>query len=121
MGLINNIKDRFKNEEFTVAPNKKLKTISADFKKAFGVSLVFYKGVQIADGDLTLNQLNLRTTKEVVYSKTGLKIKASMKVGEAEDLFESTFGVKVQIKDKDAKVLVPNEITIGQAARGEYK
>ena len=40
--------------EFTVAPQKKLKTLSADFKKAFNLSLVFYKGVQIADGELTL-------------------------------------------------------------------
>ena len=28
MGLINNLMDRFKNAEFTVAPQKKLKTIS---------------------------------------------------------------------------------------------
>ena len=41
MGLINNILDRFKNAEFTVAPQKKLKTISADFKKAFELTLVF--------------------------------------------------------------------------------
>jgi hypothetical protein len=33
-------------------------------------------------------------------------------------LFDTYFGVTVQIK-KDGK-LVPNEITIGQAARGEY-
>ena len=65
MGLLNNIMDNFSKAEFSVAPNKKLKTISADFKKAFGVSLVFYKGVQIADGDLTLNQLNQKTTKQV--------------------------------------------------------
>ena len=35
MGLLNNIKDAFNKAEFTVAPNKKLKTLSADFKKAF--------------------------------------------------------------------------------------
>ena len=49
MGLLNNLLDNFKNAEFTVAPQKKLKTISADFKKAFNLSLIFYKGVQIAD------------------------------------------------------------------------
>jgi hypothetical protein len=49
MGLINNLMDRFKNAEFTVAPQKKLKTLSSDFKKSFNLSLVFYKGVQIAD------------------------------------------------------------------------
>ena len=116
MGLINNLMDRFKNAEFTVAPQKKLKTISA----AFDLTLVFYKGVQIADGDLTLAALNKKTTKDVKSTADGLKIKASMKVGDAEKLFDSQFGITVQIKDKTGKKLVPNEITIGQAARGEY-
>lgn len=120
MGLLNNILDNFKNAEFTVAPNKKLKTISADFKKAFNVSLIFYKGAQIADGDMTLAALNKKTTKDVKSKADGLKIKASMKVGEAEKLFDANFGVTVQIKDAEGKKLVPNEITIGQAARGEY-
>ena len=120
MGLLNNILDSFKNAEFTVAPNKKLKTISADFKKAFNVSLVFYKGAQIADGDLTLAALNKKTTKDVNSKADGLKIKASMKVGDAEKLFDANFGVTVQIKDATGTKLVPNGITIGQAARGEY-
>ena len=114
------MKDKFKNAEFTVAPNKKLKTISADFKKAFELSLVFYKGAQIADGDMTLAALNKRTTKDVNSKADGLKIKASMKVGDAEKLFDANFGVTVQIKDASGTKLVPNGITIGQAARGEY-
>lgn len=120
MGLINNLKDKFKNAEFTVAPNKKLKTLSSEFKNSFGVSLVFYKGAQIADGELTLAALNKKTTKDVNAKADGLKIKASMKVGEAEKLFDQSFGVTVQIKDAEGKKLVPNDITIGQAARGEY-
>lgn len=121
MGLLNNLLDNFKNAEFTVAPNKKLKTLSADFKKAFNLSLVFYKGVQIADGELTLAALNKKTTKAVKSTADGVKIKASMKVGDAEKLFDANFGVTVQIKDIGGTILVPNEITIGQAARGEYK
>lgn len=120
MGLLNNLLDNFKNAEFTVAPNKKLKTISADFKKAFNLSLIFYKGAQIADGELTLAALNKKTTKDVNSKADGLKIKASTKVGAAEKLFDTNFGVTVQIKDAEGKKLVPNEITIGQAARGEY-
>lgn len=120
MGILNNLKDKFKSAEFTVAPNKKLKTISADFKKAFNLSLVFYKGAQIADGDFTLAALNKKTSKDVHTTADGLKIKASMKVGDAEKLFDTNFGVTVQIKDVDAKKLVPNGITLGQAARGEY-
>ena len=120
MGLLDNLKDKFKNAEFTVAPQKKLKTISADFKKAFELSLVFYKGAQIADGDMTLADLNKKTTKDVNAKADGLKIKASMKVGDAEKLFDTNFGVTVQIKDASGTKLVPNGITIGQAARGEY-
>jgi len=122
MGLLNNIKDHFNNAEFTVAPNKKLKTISADFKKAFDLSLVFYKGKIYADEDITLAALNKLTTKEVdTKSSAELKIKGSMKVGDVEKMFDKTFGVTVQIKDKPGKELVPNEITLGQAARGEYE
>lgn len=117
MGFLDNLK----NAEFTVAPNKKLKTISADFKNAFELTLVFYKGSQIADGDLTLAGLNKKTTKDVNTKADALKIKASTKVGEAEKMFDTAFGVTVQIKDASGKILVPNEITIGQAARGEYK
>lgn len=120
MGILNNLMDKFKNAEFTVAPQKKLKTLSADFKKAFNLTLVFYKGKAIADGELTLAALNKKTAKDVKSTADGLKIKASMKVGDAERLFDTNFGVTVQIKDVEGKKLVPNAITIGQAARGEY-
>lgn len=119
MGLLDKIKDNFTKAEFTVSPQKKLKTLSAEFENAFGVELVFYKGKQIAEGDLTLKGLNDKTSKTVdTRAVEGLKIKGSMKVGDAEKLFDTHFGVTVQIK-KDGK-LVPNEITIGQAARGEF-
>ena len=117
MGLLDKIKDNFTKAEFNVSPQKKLKTISAEFENAFGVELVFYKGKQIADGALTLKQLNTKTTKEVDTKADGLKIKGSMKVGDAEQLFDAQFGVTVQIK-KNGK-LVPNEWTIGEAARSE--
>ncbi|MCF0206298.1 MAG: hypothetical protein HUK15_02615 [Bacteroidales bacterium] len=120
MGLFDNIKDNFNKAEFTISPQKKLKTISADFRNAFDLDLAFYKGVTLADPELTLNQLNKKTTKEVNYSADALKIKASTKVGDAEKLFDKNFGVTVQIKAKGKDLCVPNNITIGQAARGEY-
>ena len=121
MGLLNNLKDKFNKAEFTVAPNKKLKTISKEFLDAFDLQLVFYKGSIIADGDMTLAALNKKTTKEVNSKGDDLKIKGSTKVGDAEKMFDKNFGVTVQIKDKQGKVCVPNGITIGQAARGEYE
>lgn len=119
MGLFNNIKDRFNNAEFSVAPNKKLKTISKDFNSAFDLDLVFYKGKRIAEDSLTLKQLNDKTTAEVnKNSSLVITLKASMLVGAAEDMFLNNYGTTVQIK-RNGK-LVPNEITLGQAARGEY-
>ena len=65
MGLLDNIKDKFKNAEFTVAPQKKLKSLSSEFKNSFGVSLIFYKGAQIADGELSLPMSPTMTIEEV--------------------------------------------------------
>ena len=120
MGILNNLKAHFKNAEFTVAPNKKLKTICDDFKKTFGCTLAVYKGNKLADPEMTIKQLSQLTSKEVKSStKTELNIKASMKVGDAEKLFDTVFGLTVQIKDPAGKVCVDNNLTIGQAARGE--
>ena len=120
MGFLSAIKDNFTKAEFSVAPNKKLKSISSDFKKTFNLSLVFYKGAAIADSEMTLAALNSKTTKNVKFDADNFKIKGSMKVGDAEKLVDTNFGVKVQIKDTDAKKCVPDGITIGQASRGEY-
>lgn len=120
MGLLNHIKDHFTTAEFVVAPNKKVKTICADFKKAFGCTLTIYKGAKMAEGNLTLKQLNEKISKDVKTCSTEeLKIKASMKVGDVEKLFDNTFGITVQIKDPAGKTCVDNKLTIGQAARGE--
>lgn len=122
MGLLSNIKDHFTNAEFAVAPNKKVKTICADFKKTFGCTLAIYKGAQLADREMTLAALNKKTSKDVTTkSYDELKIKASMKVGEAEKLFDQMFGLSVQVKDPEGKKCVDNKLTIGQAARGEEK
>ena len=120
MGLFKNIMDNFNSAEFEVAPNKKLKTISQEFKKSFDLSLVFYKGNMIADADLTLTQLNKKTSKKINTNADGLKIKGSLKIKNVENLFLEHFGVKIQIKDASAKKLIPDNITIGQAVRGEY-
>jgi hypothetical protein len=65
-----------------------------------------------------LAALNNKTSKEVdTSSKEGIKLKASMKIGEAEKLFDSLYGITVQIKDESAKNLIDNNLTIGNASR----
>ena len=113
--LVNRIADNFDKQEFSVAPQKKLKTISKDFNAAFGLDLVFYKGKKIAESDLTLAGLNKKTA-DAVDSKAGdMKIKASMSVGEVENLFKSHFGTTVQIKSSGK--LVDDNTSLGDARR----
>lgn len=121
MGIWKDILDNFNKAEFSISPEKKVKEIAEGFKESFQLTLVVYKGKQIADPELTLEQLNSKISKDIKLDAGKLKIKASMKVGEAEKIFEEHFGLTVQIKDKEGKKLVPNEITIGQAAREEYQ
>ena len=118
MGFFNNIIDSFNSAEFSVSGNKKLKSLSRHFKKDFGLSLVFFKGNIIADGDQTLASLNKKTSLKVnTTSEVDLKIKGNMKVNEVEKLFKDTFWTKVQIKDKSSKNLIENDKTLGDAAR----
>ena len=120
MGIFNNIVDSFNKNEFSVSGNKKLKTISKEFKNSFGLSLVFYKGNMIADSNITLAKLNSKTTLDVkTTSDEELNIKGNMKVKEVEKIFKSTFGTKVQIKDSTGKHLVDDNSTLGDARRAE--
>lgn len=113
--IINRVVDSFDKQEFSVKPQKKLKTISKDFEEAFGLELVFYKGKKIAEGDLTLSGLNRKTAEEVDTKAEDLQIKASMTVGEAEAVFKDAFGTTIQIKSNG--VLVDNALSLGDARR----
>lgn len=122
MGLINSIKDHFTNAEFSVAPQMKVKSICKNFKETFGCTLAIYKGAQLADPEMTLKQLNEKTSKDIKTSSfEEIKIKGSMKVGDAEKLFDKAYGLTVQIKDPKGEHCVDNKLTIGQAARGEKR
>ena len=103
MGLSNLLKkigDNFKAADFEIKPQMKIKTLCKNFNENFGLSLRVYKGQTIADGDLTLAQLNKLSKKTELNSKAGsLKIRASMRVGDAEKIFKEHFGVNVQIAD----------------------
>lgn len=118
MGLFNKVFDHFKTSDFTVAPNKKVKSVKKEFKDSFNLSLRIYKGSVFAEDSLTLKQLNEKT-KATTINTNGKEftLRASMKVGDAEEMFKTAFGIKVQIADKDDKKLINNKLTLGDAAR----
>ena len=115
MGLLGKIMDNFKAADFDIHHNMKVKTLQADFKKNFGISLRVYNGVKFAEPNKTLGSFKSTNTKA-----DDIKIKAKMTVKDVEALFKENFGLKVQIADKNDTHLLPNSITLGEGARGEY-
>lgn len=117
MGILDAVKDNFKNSSFDIDESLLIVELTKKFKSVFGCSLRVYKGKAIADGSMTIKALDARTRTEIRTDVGKLKIKATDRVGNVEDKFMSHFGLKVQIADKDNKKLVPNEMTLGDASR----
>jgi anionic cell wall polymer biosynthesis LytR-Cps2A-Psr (LCP) family protein len=119
MGLFSNFFDRFKAADFHLTPNKKIKSIQAEFKNNFGLTLRVYKGKALADPEMTFAQLNQRTSKEINAANSDLEIKANMNIGDFEKLIDKHFGVTVQVANEFDTYCVNNKYTLGQAARRE--
>tara|TARA_B110000238_G_scaffold199331_1_gene246158 strand:+ start:508 stop:885 length:378 start_codon:yes stop_codon:yes gene_type:complete len=125
MGIFSGITDHFKNSEFSVSGRKKLGTISKEFTKAFGLTLLIYKGNQRADSKLSFADLNKKTSLKVDTSinNADISLKASMSIDEVERIFLDTYGVKVQVGDKKGDIMSSKlgKITLGEASRGEFE
>jgi hypothetical protein len=113
--FIAGLMDNFKAADFEISGKMKVKSLQKDFKGNFGVTLRVYNGVKFADPDKTLGSFKSTTT-----NVDGFKVKAKMTVNEVEKKFIENFGLKVQIADKNDTHLLPNSITLGEGARGEY-
>lgn len=119
MKIFNQIKDSFTSTEFEVESTMKVTDLTKQFKNKFGLSLRVYKGKKLADdGRMTLKTLDQRTTQTSVnFDSSKLKIKATQKVLEVENLFLENFGIVVQIADIENKKLLADDITLGDAKR----
>ena len=119
MKIFNQIKDTFTSTEFEVEITMKVTDLTKQFKNKFGLSLRVYKGKKLADdGRMTLKTLDQRTTQTSVnFDSSKLKIKATQKVLEVENLFLENFGIVVQIADNENKKLLADDITLGDAKR----
>ena len=119
MKIFNQIKDSFTSSEFEVESTMKVTDLTKQFKNKFGLSLRIYKGKKLADdGRMTLKTLDQRTTQTSVnFDSSKMKIKATQKVLEVENLFLENFGIVVQIADIENKKLLADDITLGDAKR----
>jgi hypothetical protein len=113
--LIGGIMDNFKAADFDIKGNMKVKTLQDEFMKNFGLSLRIYKGPRFAEEKSTLASLKEGNVKAADFT-----LKAKMKIKEVIDIFKKEYGLKVNLADKTNEHLLPKEITLGQAARGEY-
>ena len=120
MKIFNQIKDSFTSSEFEVEITMKVTDLTKQFKNKFGLSLRVYKGKKLADdGRMTLKTLDQRTTQTSVnFDSSKMKIKATQKVLEVENLFLENFGIVVQIADIENKKLLADDITLGDAKSG---
>ena len=119
MKIFNQIKDSFTSSEFEVESTMKVTDLTKQFKNKFGLSLRIYKGKKLADdGRMTLKTLDQRTTQTSVnFESSKMKIKATHKVLEVEQMFLENFGIVVQIADIENKKLLADDITLGDAKR----
>lgn len=113
--FIGGIMDNFKAADFDINGNMMVKDLQKEFKNNFGVTLRVYNGIKFADENKTLGSFKKANT-----AATGFKVKAKMTVDDVENLFADNFGLKVQIANKDDEHLLPNTITLGEGARGDY-
>ena len=125
MGIFSGITDKYKNSEFSISGSKKLRTIIRQFEKTFNLTLFIYKGNQRADGELSFADLNKKTSLKIDTSinNEDITLKASMSIYDVEKIFLNTYGVKVQIGDKNGKIISSKygKVTLGEASRGEFE
>lgn len=90
-----------------------VKSLKRQFKEDFNCSIVMYKGNNhIADDDVKILELAKDN-----YSGGELELGARSRVGNVENYFQESFGIKVQIKNSDASKLADNDMTLTQAGK----
>lgn len=109
--------DNYKKADFEVKATMKLGVLCDLFKKNFGLTLRIYKGRVLADGRMSINTLDQKTSLAINVAAEKMTIKATQKVGEVEEAFKNHFGLTVQIANGANSKLVDNDLTLGQASR----
>lgn len=102
--------------EFSLDGRTKVKTLKANFKKAFGASLRVYKSESckgaFADDDSTLASLRAEGKKG-----GELVVGGNLKVGNFEKKIAELYGIGVQVANADDTKLADNDITLVAAGK----
>lgn len=98
--------------ELTISGRMKVKSLKADFKKAFGSTLRIYNGAKFADDDATLASIRKGDAK-------GGEVKAhgATKVGNFEKAIMENYGIRIQIASPDDSKLCSDDITLSASGK----
>ena len=88
----------------------KVKTLRAEFKDEFGLTLRVYDGRNFADDNSTLASIRKGNNKGDEFSP-----RKSTRVENLENKIMNIFGIKVQISGSDDSYLCKNELTLAKA------
>ncbi len=101
--------------EFSLDGRMKVKTLKANFKKAFGASLRVYTTTTCktpADDEKTLAALRAEGKKG-----GELTVGGNLRVGNFEKKIAELYGIGVQVANADDTKLADNDITLVQAGK----
>ena len=102
--------------EIALKGNMKVKTLKAEFKKAFGSTLCVYKSESckgaFADDDATLASIRAEGAKG-----GELAVKGNMQVGNFEKKVAEMYGIGVQVANADDSKLADNSATLVGAGK----
>ena len=97
--------------ELSISGRMMVKTLRADFKKVFSLTLRVYDGTKGADENATLASLARKKDKKV----DDFSASPNMLIGNFEERFEKATGLKIQVASLDDRKLVSNDITLTKA------
>lgn len=102
--------------EIALKSKMKVKTLKAEFKKAFGSTLRVYKSVSckgaFADDDATLASIRAEGAKG-----GELAVNGNMQVGNFEKKVAEMYGIGVQVANADDSKLADNSATLVGAGK----
>lgn len=95
-----------------VIKTSSVQSIKRQFASEFNCNIRIYKGNKLADNSTKISELSKKDNPG-----GELKLGARSRVGNVEDYFQNTFGIKVQVSNADNTKLASNEHTLSQAGK----
>ena len=98
--------------DFKISGRMKVKSLTEDFKNAYGSTLRVYNGNSFADNNATLASIRKGEAKS-----GELEVSGNMHVGTFEKKVLENYGIKVQVATPDNSSLSKNDISLSESGK----